>query len=145
VSEQSEAVVALYASRYVLHCSVATFKEVFRTMSHTTSHLPLFITSYCFEPCRSCLQEGSTINKSLTTLGMVIGALAEKSQAEAKGKSSKAGEHIPYRDSTLTFLLKVSQVATQMIVSTPHSTTFHTETQLSLSCLRAATRSLRLV
>ena len=45
---------------------------------------------------------------------MVIGALAEKSQAEAKGKSSKAGEHIPYRDSTLTFLLKVSQVATQM-------------------------------
>ena len=51
-------------------------------------------------------QEGSTINKSLSTLGMVIGALAEKSQAEAKGKPTKA-DHIPYRDSTLTFLLKV--------------------------------------
>ena len=46
------------------------------------------------------LKEGANINKSLTTLGKVIAALATASQAEAKkGKKGKAEEFIPYRDS----------------------------------------------
>jgi kinesin family member 1 len=55
------------------------------------------------------LKEGANINKSLTTLGKVIAALATASQAEGKkGKKGKADEFIPYRDSVLTWLLKDS-------------------------------------
>lgn len=46
------------------------------------------------------LKEGANINKSLTTLGKVIAALAAASQAEGKkGKRGKAEEFVPYRDS----------------------------------------------
>ena len=51
------------------------------------------------------LKEGGNINKSLTTLGLVIHALAERSQAKAGTK--KAKHFVPYRDSTLTWLLRV--------------------------------------
>ncbi|KAJ5370689.1 uncharacterized protein N7496_006781 [Penicillium cataractarum] len=51
------------------------------------------------------LREGSNINKSLTTLGRVIAALADpkKTRGGRKGK-----ELVPYRDSILTWLLKDS-------------------------------------
>ncbi|KAG8881779.1 kinesin-like protein Klp8 [Tulasnella sp. 331] len=56
------------------------------------------------------LKEGANINKSLTTLGKVISSLALASQSEGKpkGKKAAAAEHIPYRDSVLTWLLKDS-------------------------------------
>jgi hypothetical protein len=47
------------------------------------------------------LQEGANINKSLSTLGKVISALAENS-------NSKKQTFVPYRDSVLTWLLKES-------------------------------------
>ena len=50
------------------------------------------------------LREGSNINKSLTTLGRVIAALA--TQPNARGKARK--DVVPYRDSILTWLLKDS-------------------------------------
>ncbi|XP_031571306.1 kinesin-like protein unc-104 isoform X2 [Actinia tenebrosa] len=49
------------------------------------------------------LKEGANINKSLTTLGKVISALAEQSSHHKKKRHS---EFIPYRDSILTWLLK---------------------------------------
>jgi kinesin family protein 13 len=49
------------------------------------------------------LKEGSNINKSLTTLGLVISALADQSSGKAK-----KGGFVPYRDSVLTWLLKAS-------------------------------------
>ncbi|KAF9004702.1 kinesin-like protein [Cyathus striatus] len=55
------------------------------------------------------LKEGANINKSLTTLGKVISALAMASQADGKkGKKGKDAEFVPYRDSVLTWLLKDS-------------------------------------
>jgi len=53
------------------------------------------------------LKEGANINKSLTTLGKVISALAEVSSGrKAPGGKGKKTEFIPYRDSVLTWLLK---------------------------------------
>ena len=47
------------------------------------------------------LREGCNINKSLHTLGQVISTLADNASSKSKLK------HIPYRDSVLTWLLKV--------------------------------------
>ncbi|KAL2135198.1 hypothetical protein VTI74DRAFT_9404 [Chaetomium olivicolor] len=55
------------------------------------------------------LREGSNINKSLTTLGRVIAALADpKQHHRARGSRSKDNSVVPYRDSILTWLLKDS-------------------------------------
>ena len=63
-----------------------------------TSYLQLFPLPPSF--CAS--QEGANINKSLTTLGKVIHALAE-----AAGSKKKTKAHfVPYRDSVLTWILK---------------------------------------
>ncbi len=51
----------------------------------------------------SLLQEGANINKSLTTLGKVIHALAE---AASSKKKTKGSGFVPYRDSALTWILK---------------------------------------
>ncbi|PHH87680.1 hypothetical protein CDD83_8537 [Cordyceps sp. RAO-2017] len=50
------------------------------------------------------LKEGAEINRSLSTLGRVIAALAELST----GKKKKGSGQVPYRDSVLTWLLKDS-------------------------------------
>ncbi|CAD6187370.1 unnamed protein product [Caenorhabditis auriculariae] len=83
------------------------------------------------------LEEGGNINKSLTTLGMVISALAERS-----GKKEK---FIPYRDSVLTWLLKDSlggNSRTVMIATLSPSSDNYEET---LSTLRYADRAKRIV
>ena len=51
------------------------------------------------------LEEGNAINKSLSTLGMVINALVKAANSATPSMSAK---HIPYRDSVLTWLLKES-------------------------------------
>nr|POF26161.1 kinesin-like protein [Quercus suber] len=50
------------------------------------------------------LKEGAEINRSLSTLGRVIAALADMGNA----KANKKGMQVPYRDSVLTWLLKDS-------------------------------------
>ncbi|KAL2179144.1 uncharacterized protein P884DRAFT_276212 [Thermothelomyces heterothallicus CBS 202.75] len=56
------------------------------------------------------LREGSNINKSLTTLGRVIAALADPKQQRARAgrKDGGSASVVPYRDSILTWLLKDS-------------------------------------
>ncbi|KAI9710746.1 MAG: kinesin-like protein Klp8 [Bogoriella megaspora] len=51
------------------------------------------------------LKEGAEINRSLSTLGRVIAALADMSTGKAKKNASSM---VPYRDSVLTWLLKDS-------------------------------------
>uniref|UniRef100_A0A7M4FT47 plus-end-directed kinesin ATPase n=1 Tax=Crocodylus porosus TaxID=8502 RepID=A0A7M4FT47_CROPO len=52
------------------------------------------------------LKEGANINKSLTTLGKVISALAEVVSTLLNFKKKKKTDFIPYRDSVLTWLLR---------------------------------------
>ncbi|OIW29801.1 kinesin-like protein [Coniochaeta ligniaria NRRL 30616] len=60
------------------------------------------------------LREGSNINKSLTTLGRVIAALADPKQQgqhstpKKRGTTPQRDAVVPYRDSILTWLLKDS-------------------------------------
>ena len=55
------------------------------------------------------LREGSNINKSLTTLGRVIAALADPRHARVhNGGKTRSKDVVPYRDSVLTWLLKDS-------------------------------------
>ncbi|XP_066578392.1 kinesin-like protein KIF1C [Amia ocellicauda] len=82
------------------------------------------------------LKEGANINKSLTTLGKVISALAEM-QTSKKRKS----DFIPYRDSALTWLLKENlggNSRTAMIAALSPADINYEET---LSTLRYADRA----
>ncbi|MCJ1433242.1 Kinesin [Xylographa pallens] len=55
------------------------------------------------------LREGSNINKSLTTLGRVIAALADPRHGRIhNGGKGRSKDVVPYRDSILTWLLKDS-------------------------------------
>ena len=55
------------------------------------------------------LREGSNINKSLTTLGRVIAALADPKHGRIhSGRKGASRDVVPYRDSILTWLLKDS-------------------------------------
>uniref|UniRef100_A0A098LXN8 Kinesin-like protein KIF1C n=1 Tax=Hypsiglena sp. JMG-2014 TaxID=1550645 RepID=A0A098LXN8_9SAUR len=83
------------------------------------------------------LKEGANINKSLTTLGKVISALAEMQSNHKKKKS----EFIPYRDSVLTWLLKENlggNSRTAMIAALSPADINYEET---LSTLRYADRA----
>ncbi|XP_076306917.1 kinesin-like protein KIF13A isoform X2 [Tachypleus tridentatus] len=85
------------------------------------------------------LKEGSNINKSLTTLGLVISKLADQSSGKAKDK------FVPYRDSVLTWLLKDSlggNSKTVMVATISPSADNYDET---LSTLRYADRAKRIV
>ncbi|XP_061742268.1 kinesin-like protein KIF13B isoform X2 [Nerophis ophidion] len=85
------------------------------------------------------LKEGSNINKSLSTLGLVISALAEQSAGKNRGK------FVPYRDSVLTWLLKDSlggNSRTAMVATISPAADNYDET---LSTLRYAHRAKSIV
>ncbi|KAG5673594.1 hypothetical protein PVAND_003627 [Polypedilum vanderplanki] len=89
------------------------------------------------------LKEGANINKSLTTLGKVISALAELSVS--KNKKSKKTDFIPYRDSVLTWLLRENlggNSKTAMIAAISPADINYDET---LSTLRYADRAKQIV
>ncbi|KAM8831655.1 kinesin-like protein KIF13B isoform 2-T2 [Spinachia spinachia] len=85
------------------------------------------------------LKEGSNINKSLSTLGLVISALADQGGGKYKSK------FVPYRDSVLTWLLKDSlggNSRTAMVATISPSADNYDE---SLSTLRYADRAKSIV
>ncbi|XP_078695792.1 kinesin-like protein KIF1A isoform X40 [Branchiostoma floridae x Branchiostoma belcheri] len=89
------------------------------------------------------LKEGANINKSLTTLGKVIHALAESSQSGSKKR--KKSDFIPYRDSVLTWLLRENlggNSKTAMIAALSPADINYEET---LSTLRYADRAKQIV
>ncbi|XP_017287903.1 kinesin-like protein KIF13B isoform X2 [Kryptolebias marmoratus] len=85
------------------------------------------------------LKEGSNINKSLSTLGLVISALADQGAGQNKSK------FVPYRDSVLTWLLKDSlggNSRTAMVATISPAADNYDET---LSTLRYADRAKNIV
>ncbi|XP_073985612.1 kinesin heavy chain 73 isoform X1 [Rhodnius prolixus] len=87
------------------------------------------------------LKEGSNINKSLTTLGLVISKLADQST----NTRSKQDKFVPYRDSVLTWLLKDNlggNSKTVMVATISPAADNYEET---LSTLRYADRAKRIV
>jgi len=86
------------------------------------------------------LKEGSNINRSLTTLGLVISKLADQASGKIKGD-----QFIPYRDSVLTWLLKDNlggNSKTVMVATISPAADNYEET---LSTLRYADRAKRIV
>ncbi|XP_031784038.1 kinesin-like protein KIF13A isoform X4 [Nasonia vitripennis] len=86
------------------------------------------------------LKEGSNINKSLTTLGLVISKLADQN---SNGKNRD--KFVPYRDSVLTWLLKDNlggNSKTVMVATISPAVDNYEET---LSTLRYADRAKRIV
>ncbi|XP_075976205.1 kinesin heavy chain 73 isoform X4 [Anticarsia gemmatalis] len=86
------------------------------------------------------LKEGSNINKSLTTLGLVISKLADQSSG-----SKNKDKFVPYRDSVLTWLLKDNlggNSKTVMVATVSPAADNYEET---LSTLRYADRAKRIV
>uniref|UniRef100_A0A7N8X9B1 Kinesin-like protein KIF13B n=1 Tax=Mastacembelus armatus TaxID=205130 RepID=A0A7N8X9B1_9TELE len=85
------------------------------------------------------LKEGSNINKSLSTLGLVISALADQ------GAGTNKSKFVPYRDSVLTWLLKDSlggNSRTAMVATISPAADNYDET---LSTLRYADRAKNIV
>ncbi|XP_052897420.1 kinesin-like protein KIF13B isoform X1 [Anopheles moucheti] len=86
------------------------------------------------------LKEGSNINKSLTTLGLVISKLADST-----GGGKNKDKFVPYRDSVLTWLLKDNlggNSKTVMLATLSPAADNYEET---LSTLRYADRAKRIV
>lgn len=91
------------------------------------------------------LKEGGHINKSLVCLGSVISALAEHSTQVFQKNGTKKKTFIPYRDSTLTWLLKDSlggNSKTIMIAAISPADCNYSET---LSTLRYANRAKNII
>ncbi|XP_040919909.1 kinesin-like protein KIF13B isoform X3 [Toxotes jaculatrix] len=85
------------------------------------------------------LKEGSNINKSLSTLGLVISALADQ------GAGTNKSKFVPYRDSVLTWLLKDSlggNSRTAMVATISPAADNYDET---LSTLRYADRAKNII
>ncbi|KAJ8022149.1 Kinesin-like protein KIF1A [Holothuria leucospilota] len=94
------------------------------------------------------LKEGANINKSLTTLGKVISALAEMVSGlylQSSNKKKKKNDFIPYRDSVLTWLLRENlggNSKTAMVAALSPADINYDET---LSTLRYADRAKSIV
>ncbi|CAH1153752.1 unnamed protein product [Phaedon cochleariae] len=86
------------------------------------------------------LKEGSNINKSLTTLGLVISKLADQSTG-----SKNKDKFVPYRDSVLTWLLKDNLGGNSKTVMVATISPAADNFEETLSTLRYADRAKRIV
>eukprot|EP00117_Sycon_ciliatum_P019498 scpid44107/ scgid17662/ Kinesin-like protein KIF16B len=90
----------------------------------------------------SRLKEGNQINKSLVALGNVISALADQSRSKNRRRTAA---HIPYRDSTLTWLLKDSLGGNSLTVMIAAISPSYQSFGETLSTLRYASRAKDIV
>ncbi|KAH7726338.1 kinesin protein [Aphelenchoides avenae] len=88
------------------------------------------------------LKEGANINKSLTTLGLVISKLAEDA-TKKKGKGARSV--VPYRDSVLTWLLRENLGGNSKTAMIAALSPAHINFDETLSTLRYADRAKQIV
>jgi len=107
-SSRSHAVFTIMLKQ--IHADMATDETTERTARIRLVDLAGSERAKATEATGQRLREGSNINKSLTTLGRVIAALASDSQTTGQSISprKRTKEIVPYRDSILTWLLKDS-------------------------------------
>ncbi|WEW61025.1 hypothetical protein PRK78_006514 [Emydomyces testavorans] len=101
-SSRSHAVFTIMLKQ--IHHDLATDETIERTARIRLVDLAGSERAKATEATGQRLREGSNINKSLTTLGRVIAALADNKP----GRVRKNKDIVPYRDSILTWLLKDS-------------------------------------
>ncbi|KAI1914299.1 hypothetical protein LOZ65_005645 [Ophidiomyces ophidiicola] len=101
-SSRSHAVFTIMLKQ--IHHDLATDETIERTARIRLVDLAGSERAKATEATGQRLREGSNINKSLTTLGRVIAALADNKP----GRGRKNRDIVPYRDSILTWLLKDS-------------------------------------
>lgn len=89
-------------------------------------------------------REGCNINKSLSTLGLVISALATRQSTENNSKSSKK-TFVPYRDSVLTWLLKDSLGGNSFTIMLATISPASDNYEETLSTLRYADQAKKIV
>lgn len=130
--------------------TTTTFDEMTSLSSNQTSKIQLVDLAGSERVSKSGvkgvgLKEAAMINKSLTTLGMVISSLAKKGASSKKKKKGRSKVFIPYRDSVLTWLLRESlggNSKTVMIAALSPANINYEET---LSTLRYADRMKQIV
>ncbi|CAF3438747.1 unnamed protein product [Rotaria sp. Silwood1] len=89
-------------------------------------------------------REGCNINKSLSTLGLVISALATRQSYENNPKSIKK-TFVPYRDSVLTWLLKDSLGGNSFTIMLATISPAYDNYEETLSTLRYADQAKKIV
>uniref|UniRef100_K7E9Z3 Kinesin motor domain-containing protein n=1 Tax=Ornithorhynchus anatinus TaxID=9258 RepID=K7E9Z3_ORNAN len=112
--------------------------------------------------CKPQLTEGSSINRSLMTLGIVISTLAQNSQSSARmGEPSKSTTsspgasrvrgstrrqpYIPYRDSVLTWLLRDSLGGNSQTIMVATVSPAHSSYRETISTLRYASSAKNII
>ncbi|CAF1236539.1 unnamed protein product [Adineta ricciae] len=89
-------------------------------------------------------REGCNINKSLSTLGLVISALATRQSNEQNSKSTKK-TFVPYRDSVLTWLLKDSLGGNSFTIMLATISPAYDNYEETISTLRYADQAKKIV
>ncbi|UJR37400.1 hypothetical protein I4U23_030105 [Adineta vaga] len=89
-------------------------------------------------------REGCNINKSLSTLGLVISALATRQSNENSLKSTKK-TFVPYRDSVLTWLLKDSLGGNSFTIMLATISPAYDNYEETISTLRYADQAKKIV
>ncbi|CAF4652463.1 unnamed protein product, partial [Rotaria sp. Silwood2] len=89
-------------------------------------------------------REGCNINKSLSTLGLVISALATRQSHENNPKSTKK-TFVPYRDSVLTWLLKDSLGGNSFTIMLATISPAYDNYEETISTLRYADQAKKIV
>ncbi|CAF1281060.1 unnamed protein product [Rotaria sordida] len=89
-------------------------------------------------------REGCNINKSLSTLGLVISALATRQSHENNPKSTKR-TFVPYRDSVLTWLLKDSLGGNSFTIMLATISPSYDNYEETISTLRYADQAKKIV
>ncbi|XP_029392185.1 stAR-related lipid transfer protein 9 isoform X2 [Mus pahari] len=158
---------------FTIHCTQAVLQNSLPSETASKINLVDLAGSERADPsyCKDRITEGSNINKSLVTLGIVISTLAQNSQvfsscqslssaassggdsgvpsttsgASSGGGSARRQSYIPYRDSVLTWLLKESLGGNSKTIMVATVSPAHTSYSETMSTMRYASNAKNII